>query len=57
MLRVHQLEKSLGRSPLLRSVSFTALSGERIGLIGPRNSGKTCLLRILVAQHKSVEKG
>ena len=52
MLRVHQLEKSLGRSPLLRSVSFTALSGERIGLIGPRNSGKTCLLRILAGEEK-----
>lgn len=47
MLRVHQLQKSLGLDPLFTDISFTVNRGERLGLVGPNGCGKTTLLRLI----------
>ncbi len=50
MLAVHQLAKAYGLTPILKNITFSVNSGERVGLIGPNGSGKTTLLRILTGQ-------
>jgi ATP-binding cassette subfamily F protein 3 len=52
MLTVHSISKSFGIDTILKDVSFSLSSGERLGLIGPNGSGKTTLLRILAGQEK-----
>lgn len=44
-LRVENLSVQLGGQGVLRDVSFTAVAGEWLGVIGPNGSGKTTLLR------------
>lgn len=53
MLAVHQLTKAYGLTPLLKNITFSVNSGERVGLIGPNGSGKTTLLRILTGQERA----
>ena len=43
-LVVHQLHRKLGDRNILENVSFTALTGELIALVGPSGSGKSTLL-------------
>ena len=42
------IEKSYGRTPALRGVSFDVNAGEIFGLLGPNGAGKSTLIRILM---------
>jgi len=46
-LNVQQIKRCFGRKEVLRDVSFTARSGQTVGLLGANGSGKSTLLRIL----------
>jgi len=46
-LEVERLSASWGRTPVVRSVSFTVQEGEVLTLLGPNGSGKTTLLRAI----------
>jgi sodium transport system ATP-binding protein len=46
-VNVDRLEKTLGKSNVLRGISFEANSGEIFGLLGPNGAGKTTTLRII----------
>ena len=39
MLAVHQLAKAYGLTLILKNITFSVNSGERVGLIGPNGSG------------------
>ena len=56
MLTVHQLSKHYGVQPILKDISFSLSSGDRIGLVGPNGCGKSTLMRILVRDEKA-DKG
>ncbi len=47
MIRVKDVHKGFGRTPLLRGVTLAAPTGTRLGLIGPAASGKSVLLKLL----------
>ena len=47
MLTAHHLTKTYGIQPILEDISFSIAGNARLGLIGPNNSGKTTLMRIL----------
>ena len=42
------IEKTYGRTPALRGVSFDVEAGEIFGLLGPNGAGKSTLIRILM---------
>ncbi len=46
-VKVDRLEKTLGKTHVLRGVSLEARSGEIYGLIGPNGAGKTTTLRVV----------
>jgi len=48
VLEVEDLSVSLGRTPVLDSISFEVAPGELLSLMGPNGSGKTTLLRTIV---------
>jgi ABC-2 type transport system ATP-binding protein len=48
ILTFEQIEKSYGRTPALRGVSFDVQAGEIFGLLGPNGAGKSTLIRILM---------
>ncbi len=50
MLVVSNISKRFpgANAPILKHISFTVNSGERVGLIGPNGCGKTTLLRIIM---------
>jgi ATP-binding cassette subfamily F protein 3 len=52
MLRVHDLFKSHGSTPVLNGISFVLNDGEHAGLIGPNGAGKTTLLRCITGAER-----
>ncbi len=52
MLTAHHITKSYGIHPVLKDISFSINTRDRIGLIGPNGCGKTTLLRILTGEEK-----
>jgi ATP-binding cassette subfamily F protein 3 len=52
MLRVNQVSKTFGLDPLIENITFSVVSGERIGLVGPNGCGKTTLLKIITGEEK-----
>jgi multiple sugar transport system ATP-binding protein len=46
-LEVSGLTKHFGQTPVLKDVSFSVLPGESFAILGPEDSGKTTLLRLL----------
>ena len=53
MIRVTDLFKSFGETQVLRSLSFTVETGEKVFLSAPSGAGKTTLLRILCGLESS----
>ncbi len=53
MLRVNQVSKSFGLDPLIENITFSVVSGERIGLVGPNGCGKSTLLKIITGEEKA----
>jgi len=53
MLRVNQVSKSFGLDPLIENITFSVVSGERIGLVGPNGCGKSTLLKIITSEEKA----
>ncbi len=47
MLRVTNVHKSFGETPILNGVSFELVKGGIVGLVGPSGGGKSVLLKIL----------
>jgi len=48
IIEFDQVSKSFGSLEVLKQLSFSAQSGEKLALIGPSGSGKTTILRILM---------
>ena len=47
LVRVDDLEAGYGGAPVLRDVTFKAVGGERLAVLGPNGGGKTTLFRAL----------
>src|SRR5262245_7411239 len=45
LLEVRDLQKTYGRRPVVRGVSFHVGAGEIVGLLGPNGAGKTTTFR------------
>jgi ABC-2 type transport system ATP-binding protein len=48
VIKVNNLSKKIGKSPIIKDVSFELKKGEILGLLGPNGSGKTTILKMLV---------
>jgi len=51
MIKIKNLTKKFGKTPVLDSINLTVNKGERIALIGPNGAGKTTLIRIILGQY------
>ena len=47
-LEINALNKSFGEKHVLRGVSFQALKGSALGLLGRNGAGKTTTIRIIM---------
>ena len=50
LLETHELAAGYGGPPVLEDVSFAAVAGERIGVLGPNGGGKSTLFRVLLRE-------
>jgi len=51
MIKIKNLTKKFGKTPILDSINFTVKRGDRIALIGPNGAGKTTLIRTILGQY------
>ena len=49
---LNNITANMGGNDVLKGVSFTINSGERLGLIGANGSGKTTTLRVLMGEEE-----
>ncbi|MBW7473191.1 heme ABC transporter ATP-binding protein [Paenibacillus oenotherae] len=47
MIEVQHLEKTIGKTTILKDISFTMEAGRMYGIIGPNGVGKSTLIRLL----------
>ncbi len=50
MIQIQKLAISFGGTPILRDLTWTIRTGQRIGLIGPNGAGKTTILRVVAGR-------
>lgn len=50
LLRVHNLQVTLGQHTLLQGIDFSCERGEFVGVLGPNGAGKTTLLQAIAAE-------
>ncbi len=48
LLRISNLNKTIGKRQILHDISFEAYSGEVFGFLGPNGAGKTTTIKIIV---------
>ena len=51
MIKIKNLTKKFGKTPVLDSINLTINRGDRIALIGQNGAGKTTLIRIILGQY------
>jgi len=51
MIKIENLTKKFGKTPVLDSINLTVKRGDRIALIGQNGAGKTTLIRIILGQY------
>lgn len=51
MIKIKDLTKKFGKTPVLDRISLTIKKGDRVALIGQNGAGKTTLIRIILGQY------
>ncbi|GGF91823.1 ABC-F family ATP-binding cassette domain-containing protein [Paenibacillus aceti] len=50
ILEINELSKSFGERQLIAGLNYTAVPGDRVGIIGPNGSGKSTLLNMIAGR-------
>jgi ABC-2 type transport system ATP-binding protein len=51
MIKIKNLTKKFGKTPILDNINLTVQRNDRIALIGPNGAGKTTLIRTILGQY------
>jgi ABC-2 type transport system ATP-binding protein len=51
MIKISNLTKKFGKTPVLDNINLTVKRGDRIALIGQNGAGKTTLIRVILGQY------